>query len=78
LVFAFNFLKGDYSSGLLVNNGAKTGLALDNDIRDTHLSAEGWEENHKLNGIDIVGNGDKRSLLGFNKSNNVVQAILDK
>ena len=55
-----------------MNDGTKTGLALDNDIGDTHLSAKGREEDNQFDGIDIMGNDNKCSLLCFNESNSVV------
>lgn len=61
-----------------MNDGTKTGLALDNHIRHTHLAAKSRQEHDELNRVNVMGNDDKGSLLGLNKSNNVVQAVLDK
>lgn len=61
-----------------MDHSTKTSLALDNDIRNTHLAAKGRQENNKLNGINIMSNDNERSLLGLNQGNNMVQAIFDK
>ena len=60
-----------------MDNGSKTGLALDNGVRNTHLAAESGKEDNQLNGVDVVGNQDKRGLLVLNKTNNVVETVLD-
>lgn len=62
---------------LLVDDSAETGLALDNGVGDTHLLAERRKEDNELDGVDIVGDEDKGSLLVLNETNNVVQAVLD-
>lgn len=62
---------------LLVDDRAETGLALDNGVRDTHLLAERGKEDDELNGLDIVGDEDERSLLVLNQANNVVETVLD-
>lgn len=59
LVLALDILNGQDSGSLLVDNGAKAGLALDNDIGDTHLSAEGWKVDNQLDWVDIVSNDDQ-------------------
>ena len=78
LVFALDVLEGKDSSGLLVNDRAETGLALHDDVGNTHLAAESGQEDDKLNGVNIVGNDDERSLLGLDESNTVVEAVLDE
>jgi hypothetical protein len=60
-----------------VDDRAETGLALDNDVRHTHLAAEGGEEDDKFDGVDVVGNDDERRLLGLDERDGVVQAELD-
>lgn len=65
------------STYLLVDDSSETGLALDNGVRDTHLLAERRKEDDELNGLDIVGDEDERSLLVLNEANNVVEAVLD-
>jgi hypothetical protein len=60
-----------------VNDGTKTSLALDNGVGHTHLLAERRKEDNELDGVDIVGDQDQRSLLVLNEADNVVQTILD-
>jgi len=77
LVFRADLSKSEDSSSLLVNNSSETSLALNNTVRNTHLTAESRKKDDELNGVDIVGNQDERSLLVLNKTNNVVKAVLD-
>jgi len=65
------------SAYLLVDDRSETGLALYDGVRDTHLLAECRKEDDELDGIDIVGDEDKRSLLVLNETNNVVETVLD-
>lgn len=60
-----------------MDNGTETSLALDDGVRDTHLAAESGQEDNQLNGVNVVGDEDKRSLLVLNETNNVVQTVLD-
>ena len=60
-----------------MDDSAETGLALDNGVGDTHLLAEGRKEDDELNGVNIVGDQDKRSLLVLDETNDVVQTVLD-
>jgi hypothetical protein len=60
-----------------VDDGAESGLALDDGVGDTHLAAERGQEDDELNGVDIVGDEDERSLLVLNQANNVVETVLD-
>lgn len=76
LVLGPNLLDGDDGSALLVHNGTKTSLALHDNVGDTHLAAQSGEVDNELNGVDIVGNDDERSLLGLDERNDVVQAVL--
>ena len=62
---------------LLVDNSTETSLALDDSIRDAHLAAESGKEDNQLNGVNIVGDEDERSLLVLNETDNVVETILD-
>ena len=59
LVLALHVLHSEHGSGLLVNNSAEAGLALDDNVGHTHLAAECGEEHNKLNGVNIVGNDNK-------------------
>ena len=76
LVLALDFLDSDNSGGLLVNYSTETGLALDDDVGDTHLAAESGDEDDKFDGIDIMGDDDESGLLGLDEGNDVVKAIL--
>jgi hypothetical protein len=76
VVFAPDVLESEDSGSLFVNNSTKTGLALDNDIGNTHLTAESREEDNELNGVNIMGNDDKGGFLGLNESNDVVKTVL--
>jgi hypothetical protein len=78
LVFTLNILQSEDGGSLLVDDGAQTRLRLDNNVRDAHLAAESRKEDNKLNGVDIIGNNDKGSLLSLDEGNAVVQAIFDK
>jgi hypothetical protein len=60
-----------------VDHSSEAGLALDDGVGDTHLAAEGGEEDDELNGVDIVGDEDERSLLVLNQADNVVETVLD-
>jgi len=60
-----------------VDDRAKTGLALDNGIGNTHLLAERRKEDDQFNGINIVGDKNKRCLLVLNQANDVVETVLD-
>ena len=48
---------------LLVDDGTETSLALDDGVGDAHLAAERRKEDDELNGVDVLGDEDKRSLL---------------
>lgn len=62
---------------LLVNDSAESSLALDDGVGNTHLAAEGGEEDDELDGVDIVGDEDERRLLVLNEADNVVETVLD-
>ena len=59
-----------------MDDRAETGLALDNGVWDTHLLAKGRKEDNELDGVDIVGDEDERSLLVLNQANDVVETVL--
>ena len=77
LVLGAGLGQGQDGRGLLVDDGTETGLALDDGVRDTHLAAESGQEDNQLNGVDVVGDQDKGSLLVLNQADNVVQTVLD-
>lgn len=69
---------GDGNSGgsLLAGDQTEPGLALHDNVRDTHLPAESGEEDNELNGVNVVGNDNELSLLGLDEGNNVVKTVL--
>lgn len=77
LVLGADLGEGEDSSGLLVDDGSETGLALDNGVGDTHLLAERGQEDDELDGVDVVGDQDEGSLLVLNQADNVVETVLD-
>lgn len=76
-VLLANVDDGDGGGGLLVDDLAEAGLALDDDVRDAKLAAESGEPDNELDGVDVVGDGDELGLLLLNKGGDVVQAELD-
>jgi len=68
LVLGADLGKSEDGSGLLVDDGTETGLALNDNVGDTHLAAEGGEEDNQLNGVNVVGDQDEGSLLVLNKA----------
>jgi len=60
-----------------VDDRAESSLAFNYGVWDTHLAAESWQEDDKLNWVNIVRNEDERSLLVLNQANNVVETVLD-
>lgn len=76
LILRLDVLEGHDGGGLLVDNSAETGLALNNDVRDTHLAAECRKEDNELNRVNVVCDDNKRSLLSLNEGDAVVEAIL--
>jgi len=77
LVLGADLGDGEDSGGLLVDDRSETGLALDDGVRDTHLLAKRGKEDDELNGLDIVGDEDERSLLVLNQADDVVETVLD-
>lgn len=77
LVLGADLGESEDSSGLLVDDCAETSLTLDNGVWDTHLAAESWQENDQLDWVNIVGDEDEGCLLVLNKTNNVVETVLD-
>ena len=61
-----------------MDDRAEASLALDDDVWDTHLTAEGREEYDELDGVNVVCDDNERRLLRLDKSDTVVQAVLDK
>ena len=76
LVLSADLGKGEDGSCLLVNDSTETGLALDDNVGNTHLTAEGGKEDNQLDGVDVVGDQDERGLLVLDETNDVVQTEL--
>jgi len=62
---------------LLVHDSAAAGLALDNGVWNTHLSAKSWQEDHQLNWVDVVGDQHQRGLLVLDEGRHVIETVLD-
>lgn len=77
LVFLLDLSQSNNSGSLLMNNGSESGLALDDGIWHTHLSAESWEVDDELDWVNIVRDQDQSGLLVLDESNNVVETVLD-
>lgn len=60
-----------------MDDGTETSLALDNGVRDTHLAAQSGKKDNQLNGVNVVGDQDKRSLLVLDETDDVVETVLD-
>ena len=71
-------MEGEDGSGLLVDDCAETRLALYDNVGDTHLAAEGREEDDKLNGVNVISDDNEGSLLSLDEGDRVVQTVLNK
>jgi len=78
LVLGSDLLDEGNGGGLLVDKSTDGSLGLDNDVRNTHLAAEGGEEDDELDGVNVGGNDNKAGLLGLDQGNTVVETVLDK
>lgn len=58
-----------------MDDGSETGLVLDDDVRYTHLSAEGGDEDDEFDGVDIVGDDDELGCLCLDQGDDVVETI---
>jgi hypothetical protein len=55
----------------------KTGLTLDNHVRDIHLAAQGGKPDNELDRVNVVGDDDETSTLLLNKLGHVVETVLE-
>lgn len=78
LVLGADLLDEGNSSGLLVDKSTNGSLGLYNDVRNTHLAAKSGEEDDELDGVNVSGDDNERSLLGLDQSNAVVETVLDE
>lgn len=76
LVLLVDLGEGNDGSGLLVDESSETGLVLDNEEGDLHLTAEGRKPEDKLDGVNIACDEDEGSLLLLNEGGNVLQSEL--
>lgn len=76
-VCLINASQADSSSRLHVHKSSETSLVLDNHVRNLHLTAEGGQPQNEFNGVNVIGNEHKLSLLLFNQSRHMLQTILD-
>lgn len=72
-----NLSHSNNSSSLFVDQSSQSSLSLDNGIRDSHLAAQGRQEDHDFHWVNIVGNQNKLGLLVLNQGSDVVQSVLD-
>jgi len=76
-VFLVDLSEGKGGGSLLVDELAEVSLSTDEAEGDTLGSAESWEEDDHLNGINIVGDDDKLCLAFLNEVGDVVETELD-
>lgn len=76
LILALHVLEREDSSSLLVHDSAKTSLALNDNVGDTHLAAKGREEDNELDGVNVMCDDNERGLLRFDEGNAVVKTVL--
>lgn len=77
LVVTLDLGQSQDGGGLLVDDRAEAGLALDDGVGDTHLAAQGGQEDDEFDGVDVVGDQDERGLLGLDQADDVVETELD-
>ena len=61
-----------------MHDGSEASFTLHDNVGDAHLAAQGGEEDDELNGVDVVRDDDKRGFLGFDKGDDVVEAVFDE
>ena len=76
-VFLSNVSNGENGGVLLVDKFSEGSFSLDEAVWDIHLSAKVGKPDNKFDGIDVVGNHDKLSLLFLNKLGNMVETELN-
>lgn len=59
-----------------MNDRAESGLAFDDCVRDTHLSAKSGQEDDEFDRVDVIGDEDEGGFLVLNESNDVVETVL--
>ena len=61
-----------------MHNSSETSFTLHDDVGNTHLAAQGGEEDDELDGVDVVHDDDQRGFLGFDEGDDVVEAVFDE
>lgn len=77
LIFLSHLGNGHSGSVLLVDERSKSSLTLDEAVRNTHLFAKSGQPDNKFDGFNVVGNGNKFSLLLFNQLGDVIETELE-
>ena len=76
-VFLGNIGKGDAGGSLHVYELSESGLSLNEAEWNILQSAEGWEIDHHLWWVNIVGNDNELGLTFFDEGGDVVQTELE-
>lgn len=61
-----------------MDNSAETSLALNDDVRDTHLTAKSRKEDDQFDRVNIISNDDERRLLCLDERDAVVETVFDE
>lgn len=69
--------EGYNGSSLLVAEGSETGLVLNNEEGNLHLTAEGGEPHDKLDGVDVACDEDEGGLLLLDEGGDVLKSELE-
>lgn len=77
VVFLSHISHSNAGSGLLVDELTESCLALDEGVGDALLSAEGGEEAHEFNGVNVVSDGNELGLTFLDEGGNVVKTELE-
>jgi len=73
-VLVFDFSESNGGAHFSADELSETGTTLDDAVWDVHLSAESWQVDNDLDGVDIVGDDDELSLLLLNEVDDLVDA----
>jgi len=76
-VFLVNFGESNAGGSLQVDKFSKSGLAADESVWNILSSAKSWKMNNSFNGVNVMGDENKFSLVFLNKSGHVVETELD-
>jgi len=61
-----------------VNDSTETSFAFHNNIRNTHLTTEGGQENDQLDRVDVMTDDDESSLLSLDEGDDVIKTVFDE